>query len=104
MQGPFFHVVFFWLKEADNAETKAFFLEVLNTFLDETPGILSRHVGSPAPTSRPVIDSSYTFSLILSFESKETQDAYQDHPAHKVFIEKCADLWEKVVVYDSVKL
>ncbi len=104
MQGPFFHVVFFWLKEPENAETQKFFLEVLNNFLDSTPGILSRHVGSPASTNRSVIDSTYTFSLILSFESKETQDAYQEHPAHKVFVEKCSDLWEKVVVYDSILL
>ncbi|MEM9719740.1 MAG: Dabb family protein [Bacteroidota bacterium] len=104
MTGPFYHVVFFWLKEPENPETRSFFLEVLNTFLDNTPGIMTRHIGSPAATNREVIDSSYTFSLILTFESKETQDAYQEHPAHKVFVEKCAELWDRVQVYDSVVL
>jgi len=39
--------------------------------------------------------------LILSFESAEDQEAYQEEPPHKVFIEECQDLWEKVIVYDS---
>ena len=47
------------------------------------------------------VDDSFTYSLILSFESAEDQAAYQTEPPHLVFIEECEDLWEKVIVYDS---
>ncbi len=104
MTGNFFHVVYFWLKEPENDNARKQFLNSLNGFLDQVDVIKSRHIGSPAPTSRPVIDSSYTFSLILSFENKKDQDFYQDHAAHKQFIAESEPLWQKVQVYDSVLL
>lgn len=102
MTSNFFHVVYFWLKEPDNDSTKKQFLKSLNGFLDQLDVIQSRHVGTPAPTDRPVIDSSYTFSLILSFKNKADQDYYQDHAAHKQFIAESEELWQKVQVYDSI--
>ena len=102
--GKFYHVVYFWLKEPENDKSKTQFLTSLNSFLDEVKEIKSRHVGNPASTRRPVIDSSYTFSLILSFDNKEDQDLYQDHPAHKRFIAESQDLWERVQVYDSIMI
>jgi hypothetical protein len=104
MTGNFFHVVYFWLKEPNNETKRNQFLKSLNSFLDEVDVIKSRHVGSPAPTDRPVIDSSYTFSLILSFKNKSDQDFYQDHPSHKRFIAESEGLWERVQVYDSIKI
>ena len=104
MTGNFFHVVYFWLKEPNNTNNKELFLKSLNGFLDQVDVIKSRHVGSPAPTDRPVIDSTYTFSLILSFKDKNDQDYYQEHPAHKQFIAESEALWQKVQVYDSLLL
>jgi Stress responsive A/B Barrel Domain len=37
----------------------------------------------------------------MLFENKADQDVYQDHPVHHQFVENCAHLWEKVIVYDS---
>jgi hypothetical protein len=104
MVGSFFHVVYFWLKEPDNDSSRNKFLKSLNSFLDEVDVIQSRHVGTPAPTDRPVIDSSYTFSLIVSFNNKAEQDIYQDHASHKRFIAESAPLWERVQVYDSISI
>ena len=47
-------------------------------------------------------DGSFTYSLILSFPSKEIQDKYQAEPVHVKFVEESQHLWERVVVYDSV--
>ena len=96
------HTVFFWLKEPDNEEARAEFQEALETFIAKSPGINNKHIGTPADTDRPVIDSSYSFSLILSFDSKKEHDIYQEHPVHKEFIAKASPLWERVQVYDSV--
>ncbi|MBK8881948.1 MAG: Dabb family protein [Bacteroidales bacterium] len=64
--------------------------------------IVEMHLGVPASTRRDVVDRSYSYSLLTTFKSKEDQDIYQTHPTHLKFIEDCSDLWEKVVVYDSV--
>ena len=54
--------------------------------------------------SRDVVDDSFTYSLILSFESAEAQENYQTEQAHTAFVETCKDLWKKVIVYDSIPL
>jgi hypothetical protein len=36
----------------------------------------------------------------MFFDNLEDQEAYQNDPIHKEFIEDCSHLWEKVVVYD----
>jgi len=66
--------------------------------------IVGKHIGTPATTNRGVIDSSYSYSLLLTFKNKEDQDIYQTHPTHLKFIEECEELWEKLVVYDSVSI
>lgn len=102
MQGNFVHVVFFWLKK-ENEKTKKAFLTELRKFIDHADMINSQHIGTPADTDRPVIDNTYTFSLILSFDSKKEHDEYQEHQLHKDFIANASPLWEKVQVYDSVR-
>jgi hypothetical protein len=100
MEGNFLHVVFFWLQNDDEKTTKAF-LKELRKFIDHVDMIRSQHIGTPADTDRAVIDNTYTFSLILSFDSKKEHDEYQEHQLHKDFIANASSLWEKVQVYDS---
>jgi hypothetical protein len=63
--------------------------------------ILSAHIGKPAATNRPVIDRSYSYSLLLIFQDKAGHDIYQPHPIHKKFVEECSPLWTRVLIYDS---
>lgn len=102
-EGKFLHVVFFWLVD-DAEETRETFLKELRKFIDNVDLIQTKHIGAPAGTDREVIDSSWTYSLILSFDSKKEQDLYQEHQLHKDFIENASALWKKVQVYDSIKL
>lgn len=102
-EGNFMHVVFFWLIDEEN-ETRNKFLSELRKFIDNVDLIKTKHIGSPADTNREVIDSTWSYSLILSFKSKKEQDLYQEHPLHKKFIENASSLWEKVQVYDSIKI
>ena len=76
-------------------------MNALTKFIETVPGIRPSHIGSPADTDRPVIDSTYSYSLIVSFDSKKEHDIYQEHPLHKDFIAAAEDLWDKVQVYDS---
>jgi hypothetical protein len=102
-EGNFVHVVFFWLVD-DSKKTQEKFLSELRKFIDNVDLIQTKHIGSPANTDREVIDSTWSYSLILSFKSKKEQDLYQEHPLHKEFIKNASSLWKKVQVYDSIKL
>lgn len=99
----FIHHVFFWLKDPLNKEARDRFEKAAKELVTiET--IIDHHIGVPAPTAREVIDSTYTYSVFTTYRNKEDQDIYQSHPKHLKFIEDCQDLWEKVVVYDSVSI
>jgi hypothetical protein len=99
----FIHHVYFWLKKPVTTEIKAKFENALKKLVTiET--IVDFHLGVPAGTSRDVIDTSYSYSLLVTFKNKADQDVYQPHPIHQKFIADCQDLWERVVVYDSVSI
>jgi len=99
----FLHHVFFWLKEPVTPEIRNKFEKALQELVSiET--IVDHHLGLPAGTSRDVIDGTYTYSLLATFKNRADQDIYQTHPTHLKFIDDCQDLWEKVVVYDSVSI
>ncbi len=98
----FTHVVYFYLNNPDNPEDRSAFENSLKKFLDTSLYAKTKFIGIPAETPRNVVDNSYSYSLILTFASKEIQGKYQNEPAHLVFIEESSHLWEKVQVYDSV--
>ena len=98
----FTHVVYFYLNNPDDPKDKTAFETSLKKFLNNSLYAKTKFIGIPAETPRGVVDNSYTYSLILTFPSKEIQDKYQEEPAHLLFIEESAHLWNKVIVYDSV--
>ena len=100
----FSHVVYFWLKNPDSDQDRKAFLTSLKNFMSKSEYAQTKFIGEPADTPRDVVDGSFTYSLILSFPSKEVQDKYQAEPAHVKFVEESQHLWEKVIVYDSVGL
>ncbi|MFO7720021.1 MAG: Dabb family protein [Gillisia sp.] len=98
----FIHVVYFYLNNPDDPKDRADFETSLKKLMTNSLYAKTKFIGIPAETPRGVVDNSYTYSLILTFASKEMQDNYQDEPAHLLFIEEAAHLWNKVIVYDSV--
>jgi Stress responsive A/B Barrel Domain len=99
----FIHHVFFWLKQPVTQVIRDKFEKALKDLV-KVETIVGYHLGLPAPTNRDVIDSSYSYSLLVTFRNKEDQETYQTHPVHLRFIGDCEDLWERVVVYDSVTI
>src|SRR5690606_24795489 len=97
----FAHVFFFWFKNPDSQAYRATFEASCKKFLDNSQDAKTKFIGKPPKATRDVVDDSFTYSLVVSFESAEDQAAYQTEPPHLVFIEECKDLWEKVIVYDS---
>ena len=101
IKGDFIHMVFFWLKNPENQNDRMSFEKALNKFINTNTQVVGAHIGRPAATDRPVIDNSYTYSLVVTFPDLETHDAYQTDPTHIAFIEEAKSLWDKVFIYDS---
>lgn len=97
----FAHTVYFWLHNPDSQEDRAAFEASLQKFMDASAYAKTKFIGRPPRASRDVVDGSFTYSLIVTFESAEAQQKYQDEVPHKLFIEEVGHLWAKVVVYDS---
>ncbi len=96
------HTVFFWLKNPDDISDQKALRAGLEK-LRKISEIKTSFVGTPAATRRSVIDSSYSFSITFLFDTTEQQDTYQTHADHLLFIDTCAQLWERVQVYDAIE-
>jgi hypothetical protein len=97
----FVHHVYFWLNNSDSTDDLKKLIEGLQK-LSKVKTIKMFHIGKPAGTNREVIDSSYSVSWLLMFDSRADQDSYQTDPIHLKFIDECKHLWKKVLVYDSI--
>lgn len=98
----FAHTVYFWLKNPDSQEDRNAFETSLQKFMDNSAYAKTKFVGKPPKAIRDVVDGSFTYSLIVTFESAEAQQKYQDEAPHKLFVEESEKLWSKVIVYDSM--
>lgn len=98
------HHVFFWLKNPTSTADRDKLIQGIKA-LSEIKQVNMIHVAIPAETEkREVVDSSYSVSELLFFDSLEDQKIYQEHPLHQKFIQEHAMLWDKVVVYDSMEV
>jgi hypothetical protein len=94
------HHVLFWLKADTTEERKNAFRGGLES-LQQIETLESIYIGTPAPIDRPVVDTTYTFSLLLVFRDMAGHDTYQVHPIHKAFLDEFRSSFEKVIIYDS---
>lgn len=94
------HHVLFWLKADTTDNQKQEFRKGLES-LEGIETVKTIHIGTPAPIERPVVDITYTFSLIILFEGMAGHDVYQVHNLHQAFLDQFRGLFEKVVIYDA---
>ncbi|GGI27629.1 Dabb family protein [Pedobacter mendelii] len=94
------HHVLFWLKTDTTEEHKTAFRKGLES-LENIEVVKTLHIGMPAPIERAVVDTTYTFSLVLFFEDLAAHDVYQVHQIHKAFLDEFRGLFEKVIIYDA---
>lgn len=103
MNNLFIHHVFFWLNDPQSTQA----IEKLRAGLQnlsKVKTIRQYHIGKPADTKRSVIENSYSLSWLVIFDNDADQANYQVDPIHLQFIAECAELWNKVLVYDSTDL
>ena len=99
----FIHHVFFWLKNPDDKKELEKFEAALKE-MGTIEAISLLHIGTPANTDRPIIDTTYTYSLLVGFKNQDDHDAYQIHPIHDNFRIEYSDMWTKVQIYDSIDI
>lgn len=96
------HYVLFWLKDGLSEEEINDFTNFFEV-LKRIPGIKSLHYGRAAATNiRPVVDNSFTYNLLVFFDSLEDINVYETHPIHLEAIEQYSGYWDKVMVHDSL--
>lgn len=100
----FVHAVYFWLHNPDEPADRSDFESALNTLLATSEYTKTNYVGTPPRAIRDVVDDTFTYFLLVTFESEEAQEAYQVEAAHLKFIEDAGHLWKKVVVYDALEI
>ena len=94
------HNVYFWLKDGLDDEALASFEQGLNALVHD-PAARGGHYGKPAAVpERDVIDSSYTYGLIVVFDDVAGHDRYQVGAIHLEFLAAHRTKWERVLVYD----
>ena len=98
----FAHTVYFWLKKPESTTDRLQFETSLKKFLKNSAFAQTNFIGTPPKAERTVVDGTFTYSLIVTFSSAEDQQNYQNEIAHTVFLEEASDLWNKVVVYNSI--
>ncbi len=96
------HSVYFWLKEGITAEEEKDFLNFFAT-LAKIEGIKELKYGKPAPTTpRPVVDNSFSYLLLVTFNNMDEINVYETHPEHLAAIEIYKKYWTKVEVRDAI--
>jgi hypothetical protein len=94
------HSVYFWFKADADAAVVARFEDGLRR-LGAIPDVKTAHFGKPEATpKRPVIDDSYAWGMVATFEDVAAHDRYQAHAVHDDFLREFADSWARVQVYD----
>ena len=67
----FAHTVYFWLENPDSQEDCTAFENSLKKFLDHSAYAKTKFIGTPPRASRDVVDGSFTYSLIVTFDPTE---------------------------------
>ena len=91
-QNQFIHHVYFWLQNPGSQEDTHSLIEGMKS-LTGISTIVTSHIGKPAATDRGVIDTSYSLSWLIVFNSKEEQDQYQTDPVHLKIVNTYGKEW-----------
>jgi hypothetical protein len=100
-QDLFIHHVLFYPKANASATDQTLLLEGLR-MLAGIPHIKLAHIGTPAGTTRDVIERTYTYSWLCLFANAADEQLYQQHPIHDTFRDQYAVYWDHVVIYDAI--
>ncbi|MEL7498599.1 MAG: Dabb family protein [Planctomycetota bacterium] len=97
----FVHSVYFWLKPELGEDEVGEFESALRLMVAESEFATTGHIGQPAGTDREVVDNSYDYSLIVTFDNAADHQAYQDEEPHDRFRVVAKKFALRVLIFDS---
>lgn len=98
------HYLLFWLKKDLTRKQVDDFANFFKE-LSKLPYLKSLHYGRPAnSTPRAVLDNSFTYNVVMTFDSLEDLETYGKLPEHLAIVKKYSIFWDKMQVHDSVLL
>ncbi|MBS7229440.1 Dabb family protein [Flavobacterium psychroterrae] len=96
------HYLLFWLKKDLTPKQVEDFVQFFKD-LSKLPYLKSIHYGTPANSSpRAVLDNSFSYNVVMTFESLEDLETYGKLPEHLATVKKYSIFWDKMQVHDSV--
>jgi hypothetical protein len=94
------HVVLCWLNNPGDAAARQKLMDASHTFTS-IPGVAAVSAGTPLPSTRPVVDSSFDVGVVIEFDNEAALHAYEQNPIHqKAVAEVLRPLTRKIVIYD----
>jgi len=95
------HTVIFYLRNDLSEAQKEEFHKGLES-LRPIKTAQALYIGKPAAVApRPVVDSSFSFSITAIFADEEAHNAYQVDPLHVAFLDQFRSYWSRVQIYDA---
>jgi hypothetical protein len=95
------HIVIAWLKQPGDQAARQRVIDASKQRLRTIPGVVSVTSGTPIPSTRPVVDSSFDVSIIITFRSVEDLNRYPKNPTHQQMVaELIKPLVARYVIYD----
>lgn len=96
---PFIHTAYFWFKDSVREdELEAFYASTEK--LREIDVVLALYTGKPANTTRPIVERSYDYAVVVHLKDLAAHDTYQNHPIHKQLLSDFSGLWERIMITD----
>jgi hypothetical protein len=94
------HVVLVWLKPDTSPEVRERIIRGSEDLV--TIGqIRELQVGTAIPSERPIVDDSFSFAILMRFDSVEDMNAYLKDPRHVQFVDtQVKPHLQKLVIYD----
>lgn len=94
------HVIIVWLNKSGDAVQRQKFLDVSRK-LNNSPGIINRHVGVVNRDGGHAVDTSYDVAVSVTLENQQAMDAYMNSPLHQQVIKKqLLPIVRKMITYN----
>lgn len=102
--GSLTHVVALWIKDTAPADLRTRIVEFYTHRLHgSVPGIEVVWIGSARPSTRDVVDDTFSLMSIVRFADSAAEVGWQSHPVHEELRTLFGTHLAKVTVYDFVE-
>lgn len=97
----FVHSAYFWLKSGLTEDDIMDFESGIKKLILDSEFAVSGHIGRPAGTDSEIVNNSYDYSMIVTFQDSRGNFSFMNEEAHDRFRVITKKYCERVSVFDS---